>query len=287
MPRIPKDLLKRCSLPLLALGLGLLLGGLLGRSSARGVREGDTAEPESHESVRPAHPGDASSRTKARTASLDQKTIRFSRSQWSKLVRQPRDFAIGLAGILPVLGPGELPEAHPSINRIFLGDPHPDLRELGQLFGWDPSVREKVRRSLTDFGRALTDAEKSAARIEYPEPGRIRFDFSEASAARETAAKQLEQQLLGLLGEKDAARFTAITNLEGPSTGFNDHYDITATYDGNELRILAPGVMESVEVHDSIGPENFDRSIIEGNFDARILHLTGRVDWSRLNPVGP
>ena len=69
----------------------------------------------------------------------------------------------------------------------------------------------------------------------------------------------------------------------GLASGLSDHYEITARYDADDLRVEAPGVVEQVEPRKSATatPEHFSAERMRG-FDRRIRHLGLEIDWSRL-----
>ena len=274
----------RCGL---ALAAGFFLGGLLAHP-----RVGPGPEVSGHTSPKSSkHTGDSTPErrpSKTQRNAADEADFSLSPLQWSRFVRKPADFAVRMEDCLPVFGYDELPPGHPAVIRTVLGSPHAAMERMvdlqAELFGWEREKVWTIRTALLDFGKEIAEAERSGARIDYPEPGLIRFDLTQAREARAVAAANLKKRLEELAG-KDAERLIQLMNVEGISRKITDHYDITAREDGGDLRITGSGVTDLIPNSERIGAEDFAPEKIQGRFDGRVLHLLNGVDWSRLNPA--
>lgn len=270
------SLLRRAGLPVVALLVGIGCGW--------GFREAAAARilPMTESS---ANPSDVAStetsggnHTEASLKKAREPRIGFSSQQWSKFVRNPALFRVSLVEFLP--GAEEPVEEG---DAAWGSSPEIEIEQVAELLGWDEIRKEKVKGMLLALGHELAETEKKGALIDYPEAGVIRFDLSASHAERQALFAKFGTSLAQALGEEDAARFSRISGIEGLASGLNDHYEITARYDADDLRIEAPGVMEQVESRKSATaiPEHFSAERMHG-FDRRIRHLGIEIDWSRL-----
>lgn len=259
----------------MALLLGAACGWLL-REVAEAPAAGGAAPPVGEDRGDGSLSPEASGR-KARPRDLRDESVGLSPRQWSMFVRSPSFFRVPLADCLPPSSEVPVLGDIPLVAELF-SSPGLDLTRLADLLGWDDPRTSEVRDALLAFGRDLAAAETQGARIEYPEPGVIRFELSASRVAREAEFAKLGNALKVILGEKDAGRFGRIAGLGRELT---DTYEITARYDGEQLRIEAPGVIERVMLKLPATPDLFGPETMEG-FDRRVRHLGLEIDWSRL-----
>ncbi|OYV04344.1 MAG: hypothetical protein CFE26_17400 [Verrucomicrobiales bacterium VVV1] len=161
--------------------------------------------------------------------------------------------------------------------------PKPDLYGQTNVFGWSEQQTERVRMLLLDYGSLLANAEKKGAFVDYPEPGRIRFDFSASRAERNELTERLKSQLIQVLGERDAERFERLSRMEGLGKALPDDYVISAKIVGRSLDIEAPGLPVPGIYVEPNEPIHVHASSIS-NMDRRIHHLGLSIDWSHLDP---
>lgn len=269
-------LLRRVGPPVVALVVGVGCGwGFREAAAARTLPV--NAHSTNHPAVAPTKESGAD-RTEASSRKGREPRIGFSSQQWSKFVRNPALFRVPLIDFLPgaevAVVDGE---------DFWSSSPEIALEPVAGLLGWDEARTQKVKGVLLAFGHDLAEAEKKGAQIDYPEAGVIRFDLSSSRAERQTVFAKLGMSLEQVLGAEDASRFTRILGLEGLASGLSDHYQITVRYDGSDLIVEAPGVMEQVEPRKPAAatPDYFSAERMHG-FDRRIRHLGFDIDWSRL-----
>lgn len=213
--------------------------------------------------------------------------VTFSRAQWSKLLRNP---GLGKVDITECLDATKQLEQRipvvvdiPVIGRLFDGQisPSPDLQRQAEFFGWDERQTRRVRKALVDFGDQLAEAEKFGVVANYPESGGVRFDFSASEEARKEIARKLQQDLAGILGEKDADRFAILSMMDGLARELPSVYEI-------EQPLLGP-----IAYHDPDAPDEdeiiYDSSASGGKswhdgLDRRFQHLGVDIEWNRLLP---
>lgn len=219
-------------------------------------------------------------------------SVRLSRAQWSKLIRDPRLVNVSLLDCLPDIRPtnegfgeflGGISTTGVGSGSFTSGRPKPELYGQANLFGWSEEQTERVRKLLLDYGRLLANAEKKAAYIDYPGPGRIRFDFSASRAERNELTERLKSQLIEVLGERDAERFERLSGMEGLAKSLPDDYVISAKITGKSLDIEAPGLPVPGIYVDRDAPINIQASSIS-YMDRRIRHLGLSIDWRHLDP---
>lgn len=218
--------------------------------------------------------------------------IQLSRARWSKLIRNPQLVNVSLLDCLPEIRPanGGVGEFLGGIatTRIVSGGftrslPKPELYDHANFFGWSEEQTERVCGLLLDYGRLLADAEKKGALVDYPEPGRIRFDFSASRAERNQLTERLKSQLVQVLGERDAERFERLSRMEGLGRALPDDYVIRSKITGRSLDIEAPGLpVPGIYVQPN-EPIHINASSIS-YMDRRIRHLGLSIDWLRLDP---
>ena len=171
----------------------------------------------------------------------------------------------------------------PIIARLFRPPMPESLKNAGALFGWDDKQLENVAAALAKFARELAAAEQNGTRIDYPNGGGVRFDFSACQPAREAVVAQFKQALEQAIGTRDAERFGLLSKLEDLAAPLPDHYEITASYEGEFVVVRAPGVLEIHAAHEAGAPVDFS-SFAGRSLDARVRHLGLEVDWSGLDP---
>lgn len=292
-----KGVLKRLNHPvwqallaLLVLVAGYWVGGLL-RTSGSDPQSGRV---ESSVDKRPAMDRRSTDEQKrsTRTPHDSDASVRLSRAQWSKLIRDPRLVNVSLLDCLPEIRPanGGVGEFLGGIatTRIVSGSftsslPKPELYEHADFFGWSEEQTERVCRLLLDYGRLLADAEKKGAFVDYPEPGRIRFDFSASRAERNELTERLKSQLIQVLGERDAERFERLSRMEGLAKALPDDFVISAKIVGRSLDIEARGLPVPGIYVERDAPINIHAFTISF-MDRRIHHLGLSIDWSHLDP---
>lgn len=280
----------RALLALLVLVAGYWVGGLIRQSGS----DPQFGRVESSVDNRPAMdrlPQD-DLKGSARAPLDSDGSVRLSRAQWSKLIRNPQLVNVSLLDCLPEIRPanGGVGEFLGGISttRIVSGPftsrpAKPELYGQANVFGWSEEQTERVCRLLLDYGRLLADAEKKGAFIDYPEPGRIRFDFSASRAERNELTERLKSQLIQVLGERDAERFERLSRMEGLAKALPDDYVISAKIVGRSLEIEAPGLpVPGIHVEQD-APINIHASSISF-MDRRIHHLGLSIDWSHLDP---
>ncbi len=170
----------------------------------------------------------------------------------------------------------------PLIGRMFDGSSQagPDLAAQAEFFGWDEKRTRQVRRALIHFGDDLAEAEKSGATVEYPDSGVVRFDFSASQSQRMEIASKLQEELAGILGEKDAKRFAVLSMMDGLAR------DLPETYE------IEPPLLDLIVYTDPDAPESdklIDTSALGGKtwhdgLDRRFQHLGIDIEWDRLVP---
>lgn len=268
------SLLRRAGPPVVALLVGVGCGW--GFREATAARTLPTSEHSANRSNAASTNTSRTDLTEAPSKKAREPRIGFSSQQWSKFVRNPALFRVTLVEFLPdtedPVEEGDAPWG--SSSGI-------ELEQVAGLLGWDEVRKEKVKDELLAFGRDLAEAEKKGAQIEYPEVGVIRFDLSSSNAERQALFAKLGISLTRVLGEEEAGRFSRISGIEGLASDLSDHYQITARYDGNDLRVEAPGVVEQVESRKPATPDHFSAARMRG-FDRRVRHLGLEIDWSRL-----
>lgn len=283
MPATPRFDLRRLCLSLGALGAGLLLGSQL-RHYTVGTATGAAAESVQRTTVRTGHDTGVESapgRPGVRPPRVVPDSLSFSRHQWSKMLRHKESFCVPLDSYLPVGDETDavpIFEDIPIIGRLFRPPMPKSLKEAAALFGWDEKQLENVEVALTKFGRELAAAEQNGTRIDYPNSGGLRFDFSACQTAREAVVAQFKQALDRSVGTRDAERFGLLSKLEGLAAPLPDHYEITASYEGESVVVRAPGVLEIHELHATGAPVDFSSFAGQG-LDGRIRHLSLEVYW--------
>ena len=301
VPKRSKHPVWRALSVLLVLAAGCWVGGLLRISGS----DPKSARVESSVDNRPAmvRPSQDERKRSSRTQLDSDDVVRLSRAQWSKLIRNPQLVNVSLLDCLPEIRPanGGMGDfiggisttssvsgtfsSSTSIGSVTFtsGLSKPELYGQANVFGWSEEQTERVRMILLDYGRLLADAEKKGAFVDYPEPGRIRFDFSASRAEREELTGRLKSQMLEVLGERDAKRFERLSRMDGLARALPDDYVISAKVVGRSLEIEAPGLPVPgiyVEPNKPIPGQAFSISYM----DRRIHHLGLPIDWSYLDP---
>jgi hypothetical protein len=186
----------------------------------------------------------APGRPGARPPRVAPDSLSFSRHQWSKMLRHKESFCVPLGSYLPVGdGTDAVPifDDIPILARLFRAFMPKDLKNAADLFGWDEKQLDDVVAATAKFARELAAAEKNGARIDYPNGGGLRFDFSACQPAREAAVAQFKRALDRAVGTRDAVRFGLLSKLDGLAAPLPDQYEITewGEFDGTRALVAA------------------------------------------------
>jgi hypothetical protein len=215
--------------------------------------------------------------TKLRSRTAEE-GLTFSRKQWRELQRGSANLQIDLTDCLLWQRSVETPvENEPgwgsdgySTSKI---DGGPDLGPISAFLGLDEAKTERLRETLRHFGEQLREIERENAQLEYRGDGTARIDFGNAATSRRAAFDQLEGELAGALGSRDASRFLAATRLL-PDEATADAIELKVSMTGNYLRMAIPGSFEAIITRDS--------GSIPKDMFMRVQHLGLDVDWRRL-----
>ncbi len=265
------------------LAVGALIAGVcigqLFRNETRGER-GTTARTSDSAEISPLDPREITNARSQRPRRLIDEGISFSRKQWSQLVRNPNLGKIAIADYLdatkqledriPIVGD------IPLIGRLFESPAKNDLATQTAFFGWDERRTRGVRAALIRFGDDLTAAEKTGARVEYPDGG-VQIDFSDCQSQRAEIAAKLNRELVEALGERDAERFASLSRMDGLARELPENIDIV----GPDFGVII--------YTDPDAPD--DKTILpdlSSSITNRIRHLDQDIDWKRsIEPTLP
>lgn len=199
---MPRFDLRRLCLCIGAFGAGLLLGSQLRHYTVETVT-GAAAESVQRTTARTDHDSGvefAPGRPGDRPPRVAPDSLSFSRHQWSKMLRHKESFCVPLDSYLDETEAVPIFEDISIIGRLFRPPMPKSLKEAAALFGWDEKQLESVAAALAKFARELAAAERIGTRIDYPNSGGVRFDFSDCQPAREAAVAQFKQALTGPSG---------------------------------------------------------------------------------------
>lgn len=256
-----------------ALVAGIVVGRIFQSGSA--VMSGETEEISRDRLVAEETVSGTDPSRKSRPRRMRDDHISFSRAQWSQLVGNPGLWKISVGSYLAATKQIEerIPifEDIPLVGRLFDGSILRDLSAQAQFFGWDEAQTRGVRSALTRYGDDLAAVEKKSARVEYPDGGGVRIDFSACQPQREEIAARLRDEITRVLGARDGERFAVLSQMEGLAGDLPTQFEIHAA---NFLDIIIFTDPDDPETPDQlISPE------LKPPLTGRFRHLDPPIVW--------
>lgn len=180
----------------------------------------------------------------------------------------------------PQEGVPDVPVAERSFEMV-----DPNLDGPAELYAWDDEKKRRMVSTIRDFGSDLAEVEKSGARLEYPEHGHARIDFSACQQEREKLFGDLKARIEKILGPEDAERLMILSGMQGLATPLLPYQDVKMSRGRNSLSFEMTGV-GSVHMNLEGRRHPITMKMVQGGstFD-RIRHLGFELDAGRLLPA--
>lgn len=212
-------------------------------------------------------------------------SLAFSREQWKQLLRKGRVHVVDLSECLRWQRRKEVPFGLLESEKkwgfdgvvLELEEGGPDLEPVARFLGLDDARTLKLRDCLKRFGEDLRRVEQEHAEIAYAGDGTARISFGEGAAVRDSLLPGLKEELIAALGERDGARFAAVSGLFEEGTLPRE---IVIEFEMNDqfVRSEVKGSMELI----MFLPVPEGEIPGEKEHQPRLGHLGVGIDWARL-----
>ncbi len=212
---------------------------------------------------REASPGDGATQPDAAMAKAAKSGERglkrfFTPEQWSRISADPDAWKLSPLDCLPSAIPvfGDIP----IVSRLFEADQSgPSLAEHGELFGWDETVKSRVRDEMFRCASSLAKIRGPSAAVSFPREGVVRLDYSTGHDEERAAVSLLKQRLGEILGSREAEKFELLTSV---TTWTNEPVELSITPGSTPDFVTVSGFPGGITLQDAI-PTDKDLSEVD------------------------